>query len=180
MEIWKELNYNGESYPTYEVSNTGKIRNKETQHIRSTRVDRRGYECITIYVSCENGKKQYAMIKIHRAVACTFIPNTENKDTVNHKDGNKLNNDVDNLEWNTVQENHDHAMEVLGHQELFRETMRKTFSRAIVQMDLDGNEIKRWSSCREVERVLGFSHETIAACARGKRRSSHGFMWRYL
>lgn len=180
MEIWKELNYNGESYPTYEVSNTGKIRNKETRQIKATYVDRRGYECTTIYRCSENGKKKYAHIKIHRAVACTFIPNPENKETVNHKNGDKLNNDVENLEWNTVQENHDHSMEILGHQEMFRETMRSTFSRAIIQMDLDGNEIKRWSSCREVERSLGFAHENIAACARGKTKTSYGYIWKYV
>jgi hypothetical protein len=179
LEIWKELNYNGESYPTYEVSTEGKIRNKETRHVRLTHIDRRGYECVTIYVACENGKKQYTSIKLHRAVACTFIPNPENKETVNHKDGNKLNNCVSNLEWNTTQENHDHSMEVLGNQELFRTTMKRTFSREVIQMDLDGNEIKIWDSCRDVERELGFAHENIAACARGKTKTSYGYVWKY-
>jgi hypothetical protein len=180
LEIWKELNYNGESYPTYEVSNTGKIRNKETQHERVSYVDRRGYECITIPLSKIDGKAKYLCVKLHRAVACTFIPNPENKETVNHKDGNKLNNHVNNLEWNTTSENHEHSMEVLGNQKMFSKTMKRTFSRAIIQMDLNGNEVKRWSSCRDVERELGFAHENIAACARGKRQTAYGYVWKYV
>lgn len=179
-EIWKELNYNRKSYPTYEVSTKGKIRNKLTQHVRTTHIDRRGYECLTIPLSSVDGKKKYLSVKIHRAVASTFIPNPEEKETVNHIDGNKLNNYVENLEWNTVRENHDHSMEVLGNKELFSRTMKNTFSRAIVQMDLSGNEIKIWNSCRDVERELGFAHENIAACARGKRKTAYGCIWQYI
>jgi hypothetical protein len=70
-------------------------------------------------------------------------------------------------------------MTEFGNEALFRETMRRTFARAVIQMDLDGNKIKIWNSCRDVERELGFAHENIAACARGKTKTAYNYMWKY-
>lgn len=64
------------------------------------KIDRYGYLCVSL---CKDGKRFYRTV--HRLVATTFIPNSENKPTVNHKDENKLNNSIDNLEWMTVAEN---------------------------------------------------------------------------
>ena len=58
---------------------------------------------------CDTSKGLYKQLSVHRLVATTFIPNLENKPTVNHKDGNKLNNSVDNLEWATYSEQQLHA-----------------------------------------------------------------------
>jgi len=66
----------------------------------------RGYHTATL-----THKYQNKIAIIHRLVALAFIPNPENKRTVNHKDGNKLNNHVDNLEWATYKENNNHALE---------------------------------------------------------------------
>ena len=112
-EIWKDIpNLNN-----YQASNLGRIRSVE-HYIKSNfhnckMVKRKGkilkqykdnYYKIDIN---ENGKTKKKLV--HRLVASTFIPNLENKPCVNHKDGNKLNNHISNLEWCTYSENTKHA-----------------------------------------------------------------------
>lgn len=173
-EVWKNLIYNGELILPYEVSSQGRIRNRKTLHIKTLHDDRRGYlgTCVK-----HNGKWLY--LRAHRAVASTFIPNTHNKTTVNHINGNKHDNRVCNLEWNTQQENNVHSMNVLGNRERFQLTAKRTFSKIVSQYDYEGRLIATYKSTREAERFLGYSHENIAACARGNRKSAYGFVWRY-
>lgn len=99
MEIWKEV----EGFPNYKVSNLGRVKSKHKNYIKATRIKNSGYEMTDLY---NNGKQKTVMI--HRLVAKNFIPNLEGKETVNHKDGNKLNNRVDNLEWMTFSEQNKH------------------------------------------------------------------------
>lgn len=90
-EIWKEIKkLDGK----YEVSNFGNIRNTKTKSIRKPSKAGKGYLRINVIV---NGKRKYYYI--HRLVAEAFIPNPKNLPLVNHKDENKNNNFVDNLEW---------------------------------------------------------------------------------
>ena len=104
--LWKTLVYHGEIFERFEVSTDGKIRNSDTHKIYKTCVNKNGYEQICVSLGSRNKKKVF---KIHKAIAETFIPNVENKPEVNHKDGNKLNNRVTNLEWATGSENVQHA-----------------------------------------------------------------------
>lgn len=98
IESWKEVTR------LHEVSNKGNIRNTLTKKGLKPWVGTTGYYHIKILV---NGKKKN--LKLHRLIAIAFIPNPENKKYVNHKDGNKLNNTVTNLEWCTHKENMEHA-----------------------------------------------------------------------
>ena len=86
----------------YEITRDGKVINKHTGHTLAPQPNGKGYLRVSI------GKK---LMFIHRLVAEKYIPNPENKPQVNHKDGNKLNNCVDNLEWVTNQENRNHAVD---------------------------------------------------------------------
>ena len=96
IEIWKPIiGYEG----LYEISNFGRVRNA-SQKIIKVQINNRGYYRIRL---CKNGK--YEQYFIHRLVAITFIPNKDISLEVNHKDENKLNNKVDNLEWVTRKEN---------------------------------------------------------------------------
>ena len=101
---WKPIIIDGKE-TNYEVSNIGFVRNITYNRLLEGSHDSRGYKIVSIYI----GKKLHSK-KVHRLVAQAFIPNPENKPTVNHKDGNKNNNAVSNLEWATHQENIDHAI----------------------------------------------------------------------
>jgi len=93
-EIWKEI----PDYPSYSISDYGNIKNNTTNKIRKPSI-KSGYCIVNL-----NGKA----LRIHRLVALTFIPNPEKKETVNHKDHNKINNNLDNLEWMTTKEQNIH------------------------------------------------------------------------
>lgn len=93
----------------YEVSSLGNIRNSENKNIL-TNFDKNRTGYLRVYLYSEGKKKRYFL---HRLVAETFIPNPENKPQVNHKDGNKQNNELSNLEWVTCSENGLHYYRVL-------------------------------------------------------------------
>lgn len=106
-EIWKRLKYDEIDYgDRYLISNYGRIKNIQTGHIRKLSLYGKS-KYYQIIIQFNNKKKT---IKVHRAVAQNFIPNPGCLPEVNHKDGNKLNNNVDNLEWVTTKENQIHAV----------------------------------------------------------------------
>jgi|SRR5690606_9800838 len=105
MEIWKSLNGVVENGDNYEVSNFGEIRNLKGKIIKPE-ILKKGYLRVGLCLNSKN--KKYL---VHRLVALAFIPNPESKPEVNHKDGNKQNCKVNNLEWSTSKENINHARE---------------------------------------------------------------------
>lgn len=102
-EIWKDIkDYEG----LYQVSNYGRVRNTSRGNIRSPYLCEKRYYRIILYKNNKTKKP-----RVHRLVAQAFIPNPDNKAEVNHKDFNKVNNHIDNLEWTTGEENVSHYMQ---------------------------------------------------------------------
>ena len=106
-EIWKPMvGYHDIRGDRLMVSSTGKIKSCITGKILKTYVSCRGYESLRF--TLDGGKKT---ITIHRAVALAFVPNPNNYLEINHKDGNKLNNSLNNLEWCTRSQNERHKFD---------------------------------------------------------------------
>lgn len=106
VEIFKDI-YIDDSPTPYMISDAGRVMNKRTKKILKPTLDKRGYEKYRLHISAD--KK--CSVSAHRLVAIAFIPNYDDKRTVNHIDGNKRNNDVTNLEWATDHEQMQHSIQ---------------------------------------------------------------------
>lgn len=166
-EVWKKIPYSNE----YEISNLGGFR-----HLYINRYDintkkiikiskitypklqkRSGYYCFRIYENHVNFKTY----NLHRVIANLFIPNPNNYPCINHKNENKLDNRVDNLEWCTYSYN-------------------STYSRGkpIKQYDNQNNFIKEWKSINEAKKETKINN--IEKCLKGKYKTAGGFIWKYV
>lgn len=187
MEEWRAIEgYEGK----YEVSNTGKVRNLNYRNQGRTREFKKslndwGYEFVHIY---SNGHTKKHMVNV--LVARAFIPNPENKPQVNHKDGNKRNNCVSNLEWATQSENMLHAYKT-GLSEKTREGARergkelaKHLSESrkvpIKAIHIETGAEKEYASIKEACEELGVSQWNVYAVTQGKRKHTKGYTFEKL
>ena len=137
----------------------------------------RGYISINLY---KNGKSK--RMSVHRLVAKAFIPNPKNKPYINHKDANRSNNIISNLEWCTPKENTQHSIKNGNNKDLFErlQDIRNKSKKRINQYDLDGNFIKQWNSLNEAASFLNkTSSGAISNCCSGKNKTAYGYKWKY-
>lgn len=164
LEKWKTI----EEANGYEVSNLGNVRNKTTQKILKGRLSKSGYLQVSVKL---NETQKFSNRYIHRLVAIHWINNPENKKEVNHIDGNKENNTMENLEWVTSSENQKHRHK-LGN--------NKTSQRKVGKFDKDGNLIAKYDSIIEAAISEGSPRVSIDNVLQGRRYTLKGFVWKYL
>ena len=188
METWKDINgYEG----YYQISNQGNVRSVD----RFDGVhDRQG--TIIKPILKQNGYLQVGLRKhgtrkwigVHRLVAIHFIENPNNKPQVNHIDGNKQNNIVENLEWVTVKENQDHAVR-MG----YRSNMPKgekhcnygkygensRSAKPVIRRDPETGETKLYKA-KILAKDEGFDVTSISKCCHGKLKTHKGYEWYFV
>jgi hypothetical protein len=193
-EIWKAV-INHESY--YEISNLGNVLSlervieyeyptksgtiikkrsfKKSKKLK-THINSAGYYTTDFQVN-----KIKETVTIHRLIAEAFIPNPENKPTVNHRNGIKLDISIENLEWSTYGENNKHAVD----NNLRQSPWTGKFgadnpkSKSVIQYDKAKNKINDFPNAREAQRITGINYKHISSCCLGKRKTHGGYIWKY-
>lgn len=166
--IWKTLNEN----KNYEVSNTGLVRRVDNKNQLSGCITS-GYRSVKL--TFENSKQQ--RFYVHRLVAEHFIqnPDPKNKTFVNHKDGDKLNNNVNNLEWVTPRENNLHYYQEIKKKVKEKKRFEKPIN--VIQYDLQYNKIAEYESISKAHKATGISVVQIARAIHSEVKISNGFIW---
>lgn len=165
-------------FPRYSISNLGNVINNVTGRIISQRKASNGYMRFNV----RKGDVEYekpTTLHTHRAVAELFLPKVDGKPYINHKDADKTNNRVDNLEWCTAQENSQHAYKAVdGLAEIYHINIVKAQEAVCkpIAVYKDGVLIATYKSERETAKALGISIKTITNAMRGmKNRKGYEF-----
>jgi hypothetical protein len=163
-KLWKAIP-GVEEY--YELSTDGEVRNKRTGKILKNRAEPDGYVVCSLTVDYRN-----ICSKIHKALAECFIPNPENKPTVNHKNGDKHDYDLDNLEWATYGENNIHAVNT--------GLRTRTSNKRVLVRDLTTGKESEYGSIKECAIGTGVLSRSIMDCLKGKRKSAKQHLFCYM
>lgn len=170
-EIWKDVKgYEG----LYQVSNSGRVKSfwkswvsrGENEHIMHPS-NTRGY----YYVKLRGRDGKDESFPVHRLVAIAFIPNPTGLRCVNHKDENKKNNMVENLEWCTPEYNFAYGTARL------RQGI--SYGKPVQQLTADKIWIASYTSAETAGYINGIDPSSIHKCCKGKRKTAGKYVWRY-
>lgn len=157
IEKWGKI----KGHENYLVSTSGRIKNSDTGHILKPAVGTNGYLKVTLMP----GRKTE---NIHRLVALTFLQNPNDLPQVNHKDENKLNNNVENLEWCSAKYNLSYGV------------FKTSRNSPVLQLNREtGKIVRKFGSIKEAAEATKSCYQTISACCRGEKKSAVGFKWQY-
>lgn len=162
-EIWRDIKeYEG----LYQVSNIGRVKSLfRYKKILKLYKDKDGYLYVKLY---KNKKAQHSFV--HRLVAEAFVENLYSKPIVNHKDFNRENNIIDNLEWCTEKENINYSSNIGRY--------ANKHKKRVCQYDKDGNFMKQWNSLTEASNKLCIPISNISKCCLGQRNVAGGYIWK--
>lgn len=172
---WFDIkNYEG----LYKINKEGQILSLKNNKIRKNIIFKGYYRCGL----CKNGIQKYYFI--HRLLGDCFIENKNNFPVINHKNGIKNDNRLENLEWCSISYNTKHNYDILGYK-ISDETKNKmslsSKKRKIVyQYDLNGCFINEWDSSNKVEKILNIPRSNICNVCNGKYKSAGGYIWSYI
>lgn len=180
-EVWKDIKgYEG----IYQVSNLGKVRSldrivtysngakhKHLGSIINGYISHKGYRRVEL---SKNGKT--IKFSVHRLVAKTFLPNPKNLPQVNHKDEDKTNNRVDNLEWCTCKYNNNYGNRTKSSVQTYKHN--SSIGKHVLRCDMNGNTIQEYRSTYEVEKLFGSSHSYIKHCC-DENKIAYEYVWKW-
>lgn len=175
-EIWKDI----KGYENlYQVSNFGNVKSfYNKSHLLKLKPDKYGYISVTLVKEKKKKRK-----RVHRLVAEAFIENTNNYLVINHIDGNKQNNNVNNLEWCTQKHNIEEAWR-LGlsktsekNRKISSEWCKKNKIKKVAQYDKEMKLIKIWNSEIEASKKTKISKTSINNNICGLSKSAGGYIW---
>lgn len=180
-EIWKPV-VGFEGY--YAVSNLWRIAslffknnlvNKADFRIRDISPWTNGY--VLVYM-------QWKHYYLHRVVACAFIPNIDNKPQINHKNFNRSDNRVENLEWCSSKENNMHSHKMNKNRKYSNYFKWKFWkdhvaSKPILQFSREWEFIMEWQSLADIQRDINICRSGISDCCRGNRKTAWWYVWKY-
>lgn len=185
-EIWKDIaGYEG----LYQVSNLGQVKALSRRRMLGNKFcvsnERilRPRSCNGYIKTSLNKNGKGKDLFVHRLVAEAFIPNPYSKRTVNHINGDKADNRLENLEWATYSENNLHAYEKLGHKSPRGWTgcfgAEHHTSKPVKQLSSDGEYIAEYAGLSEAERATGVLNQSISKCCKGIYKTAGGYIWKY-
>ena len=151
----------------YEVNNKGEIRHKKRKQILSPRKNSGGYGYVCFII--EGQRKNFA---IHRIVANAFLPNPNGYTEINHKDYDKTNNCVENLEWVNSSQNKRHAY--------LKKENHESRGKSVNQYTKDGIYIKTFNTVSEAAIEMGCCVAAISNCCLGRTKTSQGYRWSFV
>ena len=177
MEIWKNI----EGYEElYQISNYGNVKSLDKKDSLNRKIKGKNLKIIKRkdgYLSVKLNKQSKSKeFLIHRLVATMFIPNLGKYKEINHKDENKQNNCVDNLEWCNRKYNINYGNANANR----RKTLLNRRGKKVMQYDKSKKIIAQYSSVREASRKTNINIAGICDCCNNKRRTAGGYHWEYL
>ena len=174
-------------YPSYMINRKGETKSLLTNKILKPAKVKTGYMCVSLR---KNGESK--TVRVHRLLAKAFIPNPDNKPHVDHINGVRDDNRLENLRWCTNQENQNFELARINNSRALTgkkqspetiakrtKTLQKIRGVRVEQYTLDGQYIQTFNSANEVQRLLGIWSAGVLKCCEGKFKSSKGFIWKY-
>ena len=164
IETFKEV----KGFPGYYISNLGRVKSikKNRDTFKTLYDDSHGYLGVGLW----KNNRQYPR-KVHRLVAEAFIDNPLNLRDINHKDEDKKNNCVANLEWVSHKDNLNYGTR--------NKRANISKSKYIIQLDKNGNIVGEYLNGYEAQQKLGISESNISECCNGKRKTAGGYVWKF-